>query len=334
MASVSNPPAGSHSPLSDTIRGVTFLCAGLFVFSFQDIIIKLLSTSFPVHEIVFIRGLIATPLIFLYVHFDSGFGTLFTRRPWLHIVRALAMFMSYMSYYLALSAVPLTTAVSLFFTAPLMITALSVPLLGERVGWRRGLGVVAGFAGVLVILRPGFNTIEPAGLLAIVSALTYALAQLIGRRLGVTDSASVMSFYMAIVFVYMGGLLGLVFGSGAYADGTSEAMDFLLRAWSMPAWLEFSMLFVTGIIAAMGFVLLTQAYRIGEANKIAPFEYTVMIWAVLLSYVFFGEAPDIYTLSGAALIAASGIYVLHRERKNKQSELEGRGPFQSRYAMD
>jgi len=334
MASVSNPPAGSHPPLSDTIRGVTFLCAGLFVFSFQDVIIKLLSTSFPVHEIVFIRGLIAAPLIFLYVHFDSGFGTLSTKRPWLHALRAVTMFGSYMAYYLALSAVPLTTAVSLFFTAPLMITALSIPMLGERVGWRRALGVLVGFSGVLIILRPGLNSIEPAGLLAIVSALAYALAQLMGRRLGVTDSASVMSFYMAMVFVYMGGMLGLAFGSGEFANGNSEALDFLLRAWTIPGWLEFAMLFTTGIIAAMGFVLLTQAYRIGEANKIAPFEYTVMIWAVLLSLVFFGTVPDMFTLLGSALIAASGIYVLHRERKNKQSELEGRGPFQSRYAMD
>lgn len=334
MTNVSNPSLGSQPPVSDTLRGVMFLCAGLFIFSFQDIIIKLLSTTFPVHEIVFVRGLIAAPLIFLYVHYDSGFETLSTRRPWMHAVRAVIMFGSYLSFYLALSAVPLTTAISLYFTAPLMITILSIPMLGERVGWRRGLSVLIGFGGVLIILRPGLSSIEPAALLAIVSALTYALAQLLGRRLGATESASVMSFYMAIVFVYMGGLMGLVLGSGEFSDGSSKALDFLLRAWTVPAWLEFAMLFTTGIISAMGFVLLTQAYRVGEANKVAPFEYTVMIWAMLLSFVFFGTVPDVFTLLGAGLIAASGIYVLHRERKNKQSELEGRGPFQTRYAMD
>ncbi len=334
MATVSGSTGSDPSAMNDTTRGVIYLCAGLFVFSFQDIIIILLSASIPVHEIVFIRGLVAAPLIFFYVHYDSGFGALTTKRPWLHATRAVTMFVSYMSFYLALAAVPLTTAVALFFVAPLMITALSIPILGERVGWRRWLGVIIGFCGVLIILRPGIASIEPASLLAIVSALAYSLAQLMGRRLGATDSASVMSFYMAIVFVYLGGLLGLAFGSGEFSDGTNPALDFLFRAWSVPAWLEFAMLVATGFISAMGFVLLTQAYRVGEANKVAPFEYTVMIWAMLLSFIFFDSVPDLFTALGAALIAASGIYVLHRERKNKDSELGGRGPFQSRYAME
>ena len=328
MAEASEPQA----PMSDTVRGVAFLCAGLFVFSFQDIIIKLLSTSFPVHQIVFVRGLVAAPLIFLYVHYDSGFQALSTKRPVLHAVRALTMFGSYMSFYLALAAVPLTTAVALFFTAPLMITALSIPMLGEQVGWRRWLGVIVGFAGVLVILRPGVSDIEPAAFLAIVSAATYALAQLIGRRLGTTESASVMSFYMAIMFIYLGGILGLGLGSGEFSDGSNPALDFLFRGWAVPTWLEFAMIFTIGIISAMGFVLLTQAYRVGEANKVAPFEYTVMIWAMILSFVFFGSVPDLFTVLGAGLIAASGIYILHRERKNEQSQFQGDGPYKSRYA--
>ena len=334
METVSNTPGNAGPGSSDTSRGVMFLCAGLFVFSFQDIIIKHLSGSLPVHEIVVIRGLVAAPLIFLYVHFDSGLGALTTKRPWLHAVRAVAMFISYLTFYLAIAAVPLTTAVALFFTAPLMITALSIPMLRERVGWRRWLGVLIGFCGVLVILRPGVTAIEPAAFLALVSALAYSLAQLLGRRLGATESAAVMTFYMAIMFIYLGGLLGLALGSGEFSDSSNPALDFLFRAWTVPSGLELAMLVAIGVISAVGFVFLTQAYRIGEANKVAPFEYTVMIWAIMLSFLFFGSTPDMFTLLGAGLIAASGIYVLHRERKNKQSELKGRGPFQSRYAMD
>lgn len=319
---------------ADTTRGILYLCIGLFIFSIQDIIIKWLSASLPVHEIVFIRGLVASPLIFLYVHYDSGYATLTTRRPWLHAIRAVAMFVSYMSYYLALASVPLTTVVSLFFVAPLMITALAIPILGERVGWRRWLGVAVGLCGVLIILRPGFTSVPPAALLAILSAFTYSIAQLVGRRLGATDSASVMSFYMAIAFVYLGGAMGLALGDGQYADAANPSLEFLLRAWTMPPAFAFALLVATGVISAIGFVLLTQAYRIGEANKVAPFEYTVMIWATLLSFVFFGTVPDFFTVLGAALIAASGIYVLYRERVNKASELKGRGPFQSRYAID
>ena len=206
-------------------------------------------------------------------------------------------------------------------------------MLGEQVGWRRWLGVLMGFLGVLVIIRPGEGSLHLAALLPIAAAASYGFAQLLGRRLGATDSASVMSFYSGIAFIYCGGLMAFLFGDGSYADGSGGPMDFLFRAWKAPNGLEMAMIATTGVIAAMGFVLLTQAYRVGEANKVAPFEYTVMIWATLLSFLFFGTVPDIYTLVGAAMIAASGIYVLYRERANVESELKGRGPYQSRYAM-
>ncbi len=318
---------------NDTVKAVTFLVAGLFIFSFQDVIVKLLSGTFPVHQLVVIRGLIATPLIFLYVHYDSGFQTLSVKRPLAHFLRSLCMFVSYISFYLALAAIPLTTAVALYFTAPLIITALSIPMLGEHVGWRRWLGVLFGFCGVIVILRPGGDALHWAALLPILAAASYGFAQMLGRRLGATDSASVMSFYSQIAFVYLGGAMALGAGLWPIEGASDGAVGFLVREWTMPSLLELAMIFTTGFIAAIGFVLLTQAYRVGEANKVAPFEYTVMIWAMLLSFIFFGTLPDMYTLIGAAMITASGIYVLSRERTNKESELKGRGPYQTRYAM-
>ncbi|NNF78494.1 MAG: DMT family transporter [Rhizobiales bacterium] len=335
MAKGSSATASAAVPVAgnDTAKAVTYLCAGLFIFSFQDIIVKLLSSTFPVHELVMIRGLIAAPLIFLYVHYDSGFQTLSVKRPWAHLLRSFCMFLSYITFYLALAAIPLTTAVALFFTAPLIITALSIPMLGERVGWRRWLGVLFGFCGVLVILRPGSEGLQWAALLPVLAAAGYGFSQLLGRRLGANDSASVMSFYTNITFVYCGAAMALVLGDGAYADGTEGAMSFLLRAWVVPNGLEMAMIATTGVIATFGFILLTQAYRVGEANKVAPFEYSVMVWASLLSFIFFGTLPDIYTLIGAGMIAASGIYILYRERTNKESELRGRGPYQTRYAM-
>ncbi len=327
-ATAAVPVAGN-----DTVKAVTYLVAGLFIFSFQDIIVKLLSSTFPVHQLVVIRGLIAAPLIFLYVHYDSGFRTLSVKRPFVHFVRSTSMFVAYISFYLALAAIPLTTTVALFFTAPLIITALSIPMLGEHVGWRRWLGVLFGFGGVLVILRPGDGALQLAALLPILAAAGYGFAQLLGRRLGATDSASVMSFYSQIAFVYFGSIMAFAVGAWPQEGAIDGALGFLLRGWVMPGLLEMAMIATTGLIAAIGFVLLTQAYRVGEANKVAPFEYSVMIWAILLSFVFFGTLPDGYTLIGAGMIAASGIYILYRERTNKQSELKGRGPYQSRYAM-
>ncbi len=330
MSSALEGTSDNRDQTDDNFRGIFFLCAGVFIFSFQDVIIKLLSPTYPVHQIVFIRGFLALPLLLVIVHFDSGLQTLKSSKPWQHVVRSIAMFCSYLFFYLAASAVPLTVAVALFFTAPLMITALSIVILGERVGWRRWVGVIVGFVGVMIILRPGFNEFDPAALLAVASALAYTLAQLIARRLGVTDSASVMAFYSMLAFTYIGAGMGFVFATWGPGEGTSAATDFLLRGWVMPGGIELAMLVTVGVISAMGFYLLSQAYRLGEANTVAPFEFTSMIWAMALSFVLLGSVPDLYTFAGAALVGGAGVYVLRREGLRKRKPIAGRGVLRGR----
>ncbi|MGI9462405.1 MAG: DMT family transporter [Aestuariivirgaceae bacterium] len=330
MERAAQPPLPAQPRVDDSTRGILFLCAGLFIFSFQDVIIKYLSADYPVHELVFVRGLVATPLLLLLVHYDSGFSSLRTDHVWLHIFRSILMFCSYLFYYLAIAAIPITTAISLFFAAPLFITALAVPFLGEKVGYRRWLGVGAGFIGVLIMLRPGLGVFEPAALLALLSAFTYSCAQLLARRLGLTDSASVMAFYAAMVFTYIGGLMGFTIHLTGFAPSDHPSLDFLLKPWRMPGGLEFAMLMIIGVISAIGFYLLSQAYRVGAANVVAPFEYTAMLWAVILTYMVWGTTPDAYTLLGASIIVAAGIYVLRRERLKLKKPLAAKGPYRNR----
>lgn len=316
--------------VDDNAKGIFYLCAGLFIFSFQDVIIKQLSANYPVHELVFVRGLVATPLLLLLVHFESGFASLRTDHVMLHIVRSLLMFCSYLFFYLAIAAIPITEAISLFFTAPLFITAMAVPFLGEKVGLRRWLGVIVGFIGVLIMMRPGVGTFEPALILALLSAFTYSTSQLLSRRLGMTDPASTMAFYTAMIFTYVGGLMGLTIHLTGFAPSDHPSLEFLLKPWKMPDGLEFAMMFVIGLISAMGFYLLSQAYRIGTANTVAPFEYTSMLWAVILTYLVWGVTPDLYTLVGALVIVAAGIYVLNRESIRRKKPLAAKGPYRSR----
>lgn len=324
------PPFGAGMRLSDNARGILFLCAGLFVFSFQDVIIKLLSDDYPVHEIVFIRGLLATPILMVMVHFDSGFETLRPSRPWLHLARSLCMFCSYMFFYLAVAAIPITTAISLFFTAPLLITALAVPLLGETVGLRRWLGVFVGFVGVIIMTRPGFGSVDPAAGFAVLSAASYAIAQILARRMGITESASVMAFYSMVTFTYLGAGLAFLIHVADFGASEHASLDFLLKPWRMPGGIELAMLATIGVISAMGFFLLTQAYRVGTANAVAPFEYSSMLWATVLTFAVFGSVPDIYTITGAALIFAGGVYVLKRESVKRKKPLAAKGPYRSR----
>jgi drug/metabolite transporter (DMT)-like permease len=328
MEKVKRRPVAASA--DDNMRGIFYLCAGLFIFSFQDVIIKQLSDDYPVHEMVFIRGLVASPLLLLLVHYESGFAALRTDYVWQHMVRSGLMFCSYLFYYLSIAAIPITTAVSLFFTAPLFITALSVPFLGEQVGARRWLGVIAGFIGVLVMLRPGAATFEPAALLALASAFTYSCSQMMARRLGMTDSASAMAFYSAMLFTYIGGLMGFVIHLIGFAPAQHPSLEFLLKPWQMPGGLEFAMLVTIGVISAMGFYLPSAAYRVGTANVVAPFEYTSMLWAIILTFLVWGTAPDIYTFIGALIIVASGVYVLSRERVRSKRPIAAKGPYRSR----
>ena len=330
MSQVVEPQVHAPAASDESRRAVLFLCAGTFIFSFQDVMIKHLSDTFPVHEIVFIRGLIALPLLMAIVHYDSGFHTLKTDRPWMHVLRSIAMFCAYLFYYLAVAAIPVTTAAALFFTAPLMITALSIPLLGEQVGYRRWLALLVGFSGVLVILRPGIVAIEPATLLALVSALSYALSQILARRLGVTDSASVMAFYSGMAFMYMGAIMGYALAGSTLTPDSYPSLAFLLRGWVMPTGLELTMLCAIGVITAVGFYCLSQAYRLGRANAVAPFEYSALPWLMILSLVLWGEIPDGYTLAGVALIVVGGLYVLRREGIRSRKPLTSRGLYRGR----
>ena len=173
--------------LGDTPRAVMFLCAALFIFSFQDVMVKLLSDRYPAHQIVFVRAIIALPLMFMIVHYESGLGTLATRHPFMHAIRSFIGFGAFFFYYLALATMPLTAVVAIWFTSPLFITALAVPILGERVGWRRWAGILFGFGGALVIVQPGADTFQPAALLPIFAALCYAVSALMGRKMGITE---------------------------------------------------------------------------------------------------------------------------------------------------
>ena len=169
-------------------QGLAFMCAGVFVFTIQDLIIKDISGLYAVHEIVFIRSFIVLPVILVIAHVEHGLRRLWTERLAAHIARSVIMFLAYTSYYLGIAALPLATAVAISFSSPLFITALAVPLLGERVGPVRRLAVGVGFAGVIIVMWDKLGAVEWAVLLPAASALCYALSQLHARYLGDTES--------------------------------------------------------------------------------------------------------------------------------------------------
>ena len=205
---------------------------------------------------------------------------------------------------------------------PLFVTALAGPFLGEKVGVRRWAAAIVGFAGVLIIVRPLADSFSLASLLPIASALTYSISALMARRMGATESAPVMSFYQNLVYLLVALVMAMIFGGGAYEGTSNPSLEFLVRGWVTPSWLDLALLAACGVIASIATVLLTQAYRMAEANFVACFEYSAIVWATLGGYLIWREVPDVYFFVGAALIVAAGLYVLFRTQPATPLETE------------
>ncbi len=308
-------------PANDPRLGIAFICLGMMVITVNDSIVKSLSDRYPLHEIVFVRAAVALLFSLAVLHFEGGLRALRTGRPAAHIARGLCMVVANLAFFGALAAIPLADATALFFVAPLLITLLSIPFLGEKVGIRRFSAVAVGFVGVLVMLRPGTSELEDAPdrltlLLPMVAALAYATMQILTRRLRASAPASAMAIYIQGTFIAVSLGFFVVAGDGRFAE-TMESKTglFLFRAWIWPPlehWLIFVLL---GGLSAFIAYALTQAYRLNDAATLAPFEYVALPSAIALGWLVFDHLPDFWVLLGCALIAGSGIYVYSRERK-------------------
>lgn len=285
-------------------------------FSVNDASIKFLSGGYALHEIVFFRSLIGVLLLSVIVlPFHGGLAVLRTQVLGQHILRSCFVVVSNLFFFLGLAALPLANVVALFFVAPLLITALSVPLLGEKVGVQRWSAVGVGLAGVIIMLRPGTGLFQPAMLLPLGAAVSYAMLHMMTRRMGGTESALTMTVYNQIIFAAVSLIIGLGLGNGAFATESDPSLAFLLRAWQVPALADIGIFLVLGICSTMGGLLISQAYRQCPAAIVAPFEYVAMPLAIVSGLVIFGEWPEPFAWIGIALICGAGLFVVWRETR-------------------
>lgn len=265
-----------------------------------DALAKHLSQSYPVLQIVWARYAAMAVLLAFYIGRRLP-GTLRTRCLGLQMWRSLALMATTGLFFSALSFIPLADATAIMFVAPILVTALSMPLLGERVGPRRWASIVVGFGGALIIVRPGTAAMDPAALLALAAATCYALYQIATRRLSRSDPPMTTLFYSALV------------GAGL----ASLVVPF---AWVAPRSLGDGLaLAALGVIGGFGHYLLIKAFDAAPAATVSGFGYFTLVWATLLGFLAFGDLPDAWTVVGALVIAGSGLYILHRERVRKGS---------------
>ncbi|SCY28882.1 S-adenosylmethionine uptake transporter [Paracoccus tibetensis] len=282
--------------LTGNVKGALLQLAGMGLYATHDVIIKALGETYPALQILFFASLLSFPLVVVVLMRDPQPGTL---RPsnfgWV-ILRTVCAVIAGMGGFYAFSTLPLAQVYAILFTTPLLITILSIPLLGEKVGLHRWAAVIVGLSGVLIVLRPGGQELQPGHLAAMAGAVASAMAAVIIRRLGRRERPMVLLMWpMLGNFLATGAALSLAYEPMALAD-----------------------LALTGVIATLGLggaVLVIQAYRTGEAAIVAPMQYSQILWAMAYGWFLFGEALDLPTAIGAGIIIGSGIYIVWRESR-------------------
>ncbi|MSO93831.1 MAG: DMT family transporter [Rhodospirillales bacterium] len=282
------------SDAKDAVRGILCMLLSVMIGIVTDSVVKQLTLGYSILMIVWARYTFHMAMMVgvLGRRFPA---TLKTRRPGLQAFRSIAQMTAVVTFVGALSLLPLAQCIAIQFLTPILITALSVPVLGERVGLRRWASVLAGFVGVLIIIRPGAGGLSWAALLPLSAALCSAVYQLTTRLVGRTDTPMTSLTYAALA-------------------GTALANVLVPFAWITPDATGWVLMGLLGLLGATSHYAQIRAYGFAAAAVVAPYIYTSLLWAVAFGFLFFGEIPDRWTIAGALVIAASGLYIFHRER--------------------
>lgn len=317
---LANPPqpryAWNMRPFTPLLIAPLFALGATSLFSINDMLMKLLSGDYALHQIVLLRSLVGIAItLLIMVPLAGGWPVLRTGRLRLHLARAACVFFANMTFFLGIASLPLADAVALFFVSPFVISIFSIVFLGEVVGPRRWGAILIGLAGVLIILRPGTSAFQMASLFPLAAAFGYAGLHILTRHMRDTENAVAMTFYIQLVFFALCTGLGLIMGGGQFADASPDALIFLFRPWVWPEAADLWVMLLLGSFASVGGYCISQAYRMGEAAFIAPFEYLALPLSIIWGVTVFGEWPDLWAWLGITLILASGLYTVWREHQ-------------------
>ncbi|MEQ8357571.1 MAG: DMT family transporter [Kiloniellaceae bacterium] len=280
--------------------GIGCALVGLFGMAVMDTCAKLLGAGYAISQVVLVRNAVGALAVLLFIALTpGGFGRLRPRRPGLLLLRGGVNVGAAYLFFSGLRYLPLADAFAIAFAAPLFITALSVPVLGEQVGVRRWAAVIVGFLGVLVVVQPGSDSFQVAALLPLGAALSYAVAMLVGRKLTRELSTAAIMFWPSLAAI--------------------AAMAVLMPLqWQTPTLPDSGLFLFMGVIGTLGMALITQGYRHAPAAVIAPFDYSVLLWGVIFGWILWQDIPGPNVWLGATLLIASGLYILHRETRKPE----------------
>lgn len=286
-------------PTSNAARmGVLLMLLSMFMFSLNDVMGKWLASTYSVSQLMTIRSLVAL-VVLLPLFYRRGWRSLVgVERPGLHALRSLLFAVDASAFYFAVAYMPLADAMTYWLAAPIYVAAASPFLLGEKVGWRRWTAILIGFAGVLIALEPSRDTISLPAIIALVGSGAFAFALLLGRSLRSTPDTTLIFWQLS------GALIFSLVGVGANPQGWMP-MDVGGAA----------ALCLLGIVAMIAHVSVSRSLKLADAATVVPLQYTLLFWAVIFGWMFFGDQPKMTTIIGAGLIVASGLFIFFREQQ-------------------
>jgi len=286
------------------MRGIAFMLVGITLFAWHDALNKWLVTGYFVYQLLFLRSIFSLVPIFVLVGRAGVAKTLMIRNFRGLLFRGFLLFMAFSAWVAALDMVQLADMVAVGMSMPLVVTAFGALFLGEAVGARRWVAVFVGFFGVLLIVGPSGQFPLPATMLSISSVVFFGMAFVRTRRLGVTESAETMVLFQVAVNIL---------GSGAVLLVVPEQ-------WFMPGTVDWGLFAATGLFAGLAQFCMTSAFRAAPLSVVAPFEYLSLVWALALGYIVWGNFPDGWSIAGALVVVASGLYIVHREAALRRSQ--------------
>lgn len=324
MSQATLPPT---SGVQGALGSIALVVLAMSAFAVQDIVVKVVSDDVSLWQMMFVRSTATLALMVSIVAIlNRGTSLVPLRWDW-PLIRAFFMSGAYLFFYASLAWLPVTTAAATFFTGPLIITLLAALLLGEPIGPRRIIAVIVGFAGVLVIIRPGFGEFHPASLLPVASALCYAAGNVITRWRCKDEPNWALSLVHNLLYANLGMLGVLIVPVLGFSPEMVRDLPFVLSGWLEPSGLSVALLLVTAGTHLVGVLCIVQAYQNDDASRLAPFEYTYLAIIPMLEFAIWRTLPDQWTLIGMGLITAAGVFVAWREGRPVRPRVHTQGEY-------
>jgi drug/metabolite transporter (DMT)-like permease len=299
-------------------KGILYILVGMAIFSIQDALIKFIYEDSALYELYFGRTLTATILLISYLIYSKQKIILKAHHPYLACFRVGCFFFGFSFFYLSLTFMSLAMANALFFSSPFFISILAMIFLKEKIGIRRWSAIFVGFVGVYIVLNPDFDNFNIKSLAPVACALCYSISMTITKITSDKDNVYTQMLHLYIGAILISILFFIFTGKGQFNSFADPTFQFMLRDWFTNPTYAWPIIIVMGVVAAFSFYFVFSAYSIASPSAVSLFEYSLIIWSIIIGYLLFNDIPSIRTFIGVALIISAGIYIYIREKARDQ----------------